>query len=87
MTLWQYNACLEGYYDHIVDLRTVAVEQGYYSAYYSNTKRPKPVNTVIENMRKQSKKQSTDKQKAGDPNIEAFQCLDETFKGVINSGR
>jgi len=47
MPLWMFEACLGGYQEHTTDILCMTVFAGYYSGYYSNTKRPKPPSEVI----------------------------------------
>lgn len=74
LTLWEFNATLSGYESHLLDLRAIAVEQGYYAAYYSNVKHSKSVDKIIKSMmRKKS-------DKTPDINVAAFKVLEQNFK-------
>lgn len=83
LTLWEYNAVLVGYQNHILDLKVIAVEQGYYAALYSNSKRAKPA-TAIATLQKERQSSRTIRglKKENTLNVEAIQCLEAAFKEV-----
>lgn len=51
MTLWQFMACVRGFYDRQEDMFGDNVLSGYYSAYYNNTKHAKSPAAIIENVK------------------------------------
>lgn len=71
------QACIEGYQDHLFDLKCLAIMQGYWAGYYGNSKKPKPLSQVLSAINrehqnaKKSKHQHT--QKPGlDVDVDAF---------------
>jgi len=80
-TWWEISAVIEGYQNHLIDLRCIGVEQGYYSAYYANKKRPKPVYKIVNELLR-SKVRKSSKKSASAPNIAAYKALEQTFKEV-----
>ena len=53
MILPTFRACIEGYQDHLFDLKCIAVYQGFWAGYYGNSKRPKPLTTVLNTLNKE----------------------------------
>lgn len=47
---WQFCACVEGYEQRLQDLLPLTVLTGYYTGYYTNTKRPKKPQAIIAKM-------------------------------------
>jgi hypothetical protein len=45
-----FKAVVQGYSDHIFDLQLVAVHQGYWSGYYSRSKKPKSLESILKKM-------------------------------------
>lgn len=73
LSLEQVRAVVAGYSDRLVDAEIAAVMTGYYSAYYTNTKRPKKPQKLIEAiMRAHRKKDSSKRTPAEAPDIEEF---------------
>lgn len=70
----QLNCFIQGYSDRTLELQQLAVEIGYWSAYYSNAKHPKPVSKIFEMLRrKPTKKKHSDQE----PDVEAFLQLEQ----------
>lgn len=70
----QLNCFIQGYSDRTLELQQLAVEIGYWSAYYSNAKHPKPVSKILEMLRrKPTKKKHSDQE----PDVEAFLQLEQ----------
>nr|DAU86253.1 MAG TPA: hypothetical protein [Caudoviricetes sp.] len=72
---WQFLACCEGYNDRLTDLTPLSVLNGYWSAYYNNTKHPRKPTQIIQKMNASSEKANISK-KAG-PDIERFERLEK----------
>lgn len=49
MSLDMFEACIQGYEDQLFDQQIVAVHTGYWSAYFQ-TKHPKPLSRVVEEL-------------------------------------
>ena len=74
----QFNCFIQGYSDRTLELQQLAVEIGYWSAYYSNAKHSKPVSKIFEMLRKKPvKKQHSDQ----DPDVETFLQLEQKLLG------
>ena len=50
MSLDTFNAVREGYADRLFDLQLLSVQGGFWAGYYGNSKRPKPLNSVMNAM-------------------------------------
>lgn len=50
MSLDQFNACVDGYSTRLLDQQKLAVQQGYWSGYYSRATHPKSLQSVINKM-------------------------------------
>lgn len=74
LDLEQFNCFIQGYSDRTVELQQLAVEIGYWSAYYSNAKHPKPVAKVLEMLKKKS---STKTHSDQEPDVEAYLQLEQ----------
>lgn len=53
MNLPMFNAFIEGYQDHLFDLKCIAIYQGFWAGYYGNSKKPKPLTTVLNTLNKE----------------------------------
>jgi ABC-type Na+ efflux pump permease subunit len=73
---WEVNAVLTGYQKRLTDLRCIAVENGYYAAYYTNNKNAKSVGTVVKELQKTEEV----KKRSNAPNVDAFLAMEQTFK-------
>ena len=56
MSLPQFKAVMQGYEDHLFDLKCLTVYAGYWAGYYSNAKRPKPINVILQELFRSHKK-------------------------------
>lgn len=76
LDLEQVKCVVAGYSDRLIDLEVSAIVGGYYGAYYSNSKHPKKLNSVIQKiMQGHQKKQNQargKKKRADDPDVEQF---------------
>ena len=50
MSLDTLNACIEGYQDRLFDNQLLAVHSGFWSGYYTNSKRPKQLSTILDSL-------------------------------------
>lgn len=50
MSLDTFNACIEGYQDRLFDNQLLAVHSGFWSGYYTNSKRPKQLSTILDSL-------------------------------------
>ena len=56
MSLDTLNACIEGYQDRLFDNQLLAVHNGFWSGYYTNSKRPKQLSTILDSLLKAKNK-------------------------------
>lgn len=89
MTLPQFRNYVEGYQDHLFDLKCLAAIAGYWAGYYGNTKRPKPLGTVLKELMKghmQSKKQRRHNTNVSKPEVDVdeFHRREEQFNKRLN---
>ena len=74
MSLEHFKAVMQGYAEHLFDLKCLTVYAGYWAGYYSNSKRAKPVATILEELNQAHRKRKH-KRKTGtvpDVDVEAF---------------
>ncbi len=50
-----FRACVNGYQEHLFDMQCLAVQQGFWAGYYQS-KKPKPVNIIIEKLERERRK-------------------------------
>lgn len=86
MNLPTFCAVVDGYQEHLFDLKCISVYQGFWAGYYGNAKRPKPLGTVLNSLLKEHKKLKQ-KQSRNKPNkprpevdVEAFLERERKFK-------
>ena len=56
MNLPMFQACVEGYQDHLFDLKCIAITQGFWAGYYGNSKRPKPLSSILTSLEREHQK-------------------------------
>jgi hypothetical protein len=78
MERWQFNACIQGYGDRRNDDTVLAVYSGYWSAYYNNAKRPKPVQDVVQQILSAGDKKEKDGSKP-DVDVAGFLAMEAEF--------
>ena len=84
MTADTYVACVEGYKDKLLDQQILAVQQGYWSAYYMGSKHPKPPDKIAESMIKDSS--ATSSPKATEVDVEAFLQREAEYQRKLMEG-
>lgn len=85
MSLDMVQAAIKGYGDAILDQQIIALQAGYWSAYYSGVKHPKPVSKIAEDMVRRHKQQDA---KAAlkpkpDVNVEAYLEMEAQFQAKL----
>lgn len=87
MSFDMVQACIAGYSDSLLDQSMIAVQTGYWAAYYTGAKHPKPVARISEDMIKahNAKKDAARKAAAPRPDVdvEAFLAMEEQFKARL----
>ena len=85
MDLGMLNAYLRGYGDRLLDQQTMSVQTGYWAGYYSNSKHPKSVKSILTKMI-QKHRQSEPKLKTPAPevDVEAFLERERQFKEKLS---
>ena len=87
MSLDMVQACIAGYADSLIDKQVVAVQTGYWSAYFANSKHPKSVKQISESiMRKHEGAQSKTSSPRPDVDVEAFLEQEARFKAKLLNG-
>ena len=83
MSLPMFQAVLEGYQEHLFDLKCLTVYAGYWAGYYGNTKRPTPVKDILKKLfdahRRSKRKASKDYVKP-EVDVDAFLQRERNFK-------
>ena len=82
MSLDVFRACSRGYSARMFDMQILGVQQGYWAGYYSRTKKPKSVKSIVDKMVRE-KSRST-KQEKPDVDVEAFLKMEEQFNKRLN---
>lgn len=88
MNLPTFCAVVEGYQDHLFDLKCISVSQGFWAGYYGNSKRPKPLKTILNTMlqehQKLKKRRSRNQPSGPKPevDVEAFLERERKFKAA-----
>lgn len=85
MSLDVVQAVIKGYGDRLLDQQIVALQSGYWSAYYSGAKHPKPVHKIAEDMVKRHKQQDAKKMSTPKPDVdvEAYLEMEAQFKAKL----
>lgn len=74
---------MQGYSDHLFDLQVLATQAGHWAGYYSRSKKPKPLKTILDSMIKT--KEKSDKNSKGavarpEVDVDAFLAQERAFK-------
>lgn len=80
-----YDACVSGYKDRLLDQQILAIQQGYWSAYYMGSKHPKSPDRIAEDMLKERVRSATSQSKA-DIDVEAFLQREADFQRRLKEG-
>lgn len=85
MSLDVFQAYVKGYGDRLFDQQIVALQSGYWSAYYANAKHPKPMHKIAEDMMKRRKNEDAKKLSAPKPDVdvEAFLAVEAEFQARL----
>lgn len=80
-----FRAYVKGYGDRMLDQQIVALQSGYWSAYYSGVKHPKPVIKIAEDMMRRHQIEDAKKLSAPKPdvNVEAFLEMEAQFRSRL----
>ena len=85
MSLPQFRAVLQGYEDYLFDLKCLTAYVGYWTGYYSNTKRPKPLSVVLKELsenhtKAKQKRHNTTKAVKPEVDVDEFLRKEEQFQ-------
>ena len=86
MSLTTFCAVIDGYQEHLFDLKCISVYQGFWAGYYGNTKRPKPLSTVLSSLlkehvkAKQARRGNKPEKPRPDVDVTAFLERERAFK-------
>lgn len=79
---------MAGYEDRIFDYRTIAVESGYWSGYWSASKKPKSLKTILTRVLAQhDKRNEKGKHHSDEVDVEAFLAREARFKQMQQQER
>lgn len=90
MNITMLEACIAGYQERLFDQQCIAVQQGYWAGYYQS-KKPKPVNSILDRMirehEKDIKKKHSENKNIPKPqvDVETFLRREERRKAYIAS--
>lgn len=91
MSLDVFQAVVAGYGDALLDQQILAVQSGYWSAYYAGVKHPKPVSKVAEEMINKHQKMERDAKKISTPkpdvDVAAFLEMEAAFQSRLAQAR
>ena len=71
------QAVLLGYGDALLDQQIIAVQTGYWSAYYSGAKHPKPFNTIADEMVRKHRNKGANKMSTPKPDVDVEAFLEQ----------
>lgn len=85
MSLDTFRACSRGYSTRMFDMQILGVQQGYWAGYYSRTKKPKSVKSIVDKMvRERDRQDRSTKSEKPDVDVEAFLKMEEQFNKRLN---
>lgn len=91
MSLDVFQAVVAGYGDALLDQQILAVQSGYWSAYYTGVKHPKPVSKVVEELINKHQKVKRDAGKVLTPkpdvDVAAFLEMEAAFQSRLAQSR
>ena len=88
MSMDIFKAYIQGYSDRLFDQQILSVQSGYWAAYYSNAKHPKPLKKLIDEMTRKKNKIEQKKSKnviKPEVNVDAFLAQEERFLNKLKS--
>ena len=83
MSLDTFNACVEGYTDRLFDNQIVAVQSGFWSGYYGNSRKPKPLKSIIKSMFKNRFKDDKKQKHVDTVDVEEFLRREAAFAAKL----
>ena len=83
MSIDVFNAYIEGYGEHMFDYQLLAAHVGYWSGYFQS-KRPKPLETVLDKLIKAHK--NPQQKHVSEVDVEAFLKQQEEFNRRLIQG-
>lgn len=85
MSLDVFQAYVKGYSDRLLDQQILALQSGYWSAYYAGAKHPKPVHRISEDMIKRHRSQDAVKASKPRPDVDvdAYLEMEAQFKARL----
>ena len=85
MSLDMVKAVVQGYGDRLLDHQIIALQTGYWSAYYAGAKHPKPVHVIAADMSQRHSKQSRADTTTTKPDVDvdAFLEMEAQFKAKL----
>lgn len=87
MSLEVFQTYVAGFTDHLLDQQIIAVQTGYWTAYYVRSKRPKPLKTIVAGLRKaaeQPRISSTGSVAKPEVDVDAFLEREAAFQARLH---
>lgn len=88
MSLDVFKAYTQGYSDSLFDQQILSIQTGYWAAYYTNSKHPKPLKTIITELSsKRLRAEQRQKKNIVRPevDVDAFLATEEQFLRRLQS--
>ena len=89
MTADTFDACVEGYQDHLFDLQILSVQQGFWSGYYGfGSRHPKSPDKIANSLikEKQGKGSGSTLGHADEVDVEEFLRMEQQFQRRLQEG-
>lgn len=83
MSLDVFQAYVNGYTDHMFDLQLLTVHSGFWAGYYSNSKHPKSVKSIMTTLQAKRDSSRTGKAHASTVDVEAFLAMEAKFNAML----
>lgn len=82
MSIDTFNAVTEGYAERLFDLQLLQVHSGYWAAYFTNSKHPQKLDTVLQKLinQKNNNEHKSRQKHVDDVDVEAFLAQERAFK-------
>lgn len=83
MSLDVFRAYQEGYADHMFDEQLMTVHTGFWAGYYSNSKHPKSVSSILTSLQNKRDKVRNGQQHADTVDVDAFLEMEAKFNSML----
>lgn len=83
MSLDMFQAYLDGYADHMFDQQLMTIHTGFWAGYYTNSKHPKAVSTIMTSLQKKRDQARQGKVHADSVDVDAFLEMERRFNAKL----